>query len=213
MEVPRADRRPAPRALLAIAAGGAVATALCIAFVDEPVARALAPYEPHPAWDTGIGWLQWLTGIRSWRLSPSAPLALVMVIAAVVPRWRGAAPAWMLVAGTHLVARLLTGYLKEWTGQLRPTEWLARGGDVWGRDGGFAFPSGDVTLMVGIALPVLLLWPRNRPVVAAMVAVIAFTTVARVATNAHFVGDVTGSLTLVALVAWVLGALARPFRR
>jgi membrane-associated phospholipid phosphatase len=213
VEVPRADRRPASRALLAVAAAGAIATALCIALIDEPFARWNAQWEPNPVWDGGIAVLYWLTGIRVWPLASAVAVVVAMLVAVAVPRWRGAAPAWMLVAGTHLLVRLATRYIKVVTGQLRPTEWLEQGGGVWWRDGGIAFPSGDVTLVASLAIPVILLWPRARPLVAAMVAVIGFTTIARVATNAHFIGDVTGSITLVAVVAWAVAYLVRPFRR
>src|SRR5262249_29263674 len=73
-----------------------------------------------------------------------------------------------------LVVRLATIYLKEGTGRLRPTEWLAKSGDPWWRDAGIAFPSGDVTLVASLAIPVILLWPRARPLPAGMLAVPLF---------------------------------------
>src|SRR5262245_37515841 len=68
MEVLRAERRPAPLGLLVIAAASEVATALCIAFLDQPVARWVAQWEPHPVWDRGIAVLEWAIGLPIWKL-------------------------------------------------------------------------------------------------------------------------------------------------
>jgi len=127
-----------------------------------------------------------------------------------VPRWRGAAPAWTFLAATHLLGQLLVNYLKEWTGRLRPTEWLAHGaGDSFGWKDGFSFPSGHVGIFGSLIIPLVVLVPRAWP----LLGIVAYAMVARVAVDAHFLSDVLGALSLLCALTWVLGVLIRPIRR
>src|SRR6185436_124839 len=120
--------------------------------------------------------------------------------------WRAHAPAAIFLAGTHVFSRFATGQLKDLTGRLRPTEWLARGGDDTFFRGGAAFPSGHVALFASLALPLAILYPRTRP----LLALIAFVAVARIAVNAHFLSDVLGGAALVSLMTWAVGQGIRP---
>jgi membrane-associated phospholipid phosphatase len=205
--VPRSERSPAPHALLLAAAALAALTPLAILAVDRPVARLLARYEPSALWPEGIELLEQVIGYSLHPLVVSFTLVAAMLAAMAVPRWRAYAPAAMFLAGTHVISRFATGQLKELTGRLRPSEWLARGGggDTFFRDG-IAFPSGHVSLFAGLAIPIAVLVPRARPVLAAA----AFVAAARIAVNAHFVSDALAALALVALVAWVVGLGVRP---
>jgi membrane-associated phospholipid phosphatase len=203
--VPRSDRRPAPHGLLVAAAPMAALTAIAMLAIDRPVARLLAAYEPSDVWPRGIELLEAAIGYPLHPLTVSFAVVAATLVAMAVPRWRAYAPAAMFLAGTHVFSRFATMHLKDLTGRLRPSEWVARGGDTFFRDGG-AFPSGHVTLFAGLAIPIAILWPRARPVLAIPV----FVAVARVAVNAHFVSDVLGGGVLVALVAWAVGYGVRP---
>ncbi|MGN6106773.1 MAG: phosphatase PAP2 family protein [Kofleriaceae bacterium] len=207
------DRRPASAGWLIAAGACAVVAAISIAALDRPIARWLSGYEPSALWDRGIDGLEWLIGL------PLAPpvgrllLAFVLVggmlATLIVPRWRAAAPAWIVLAATHVIARWATNHLKDATGRLRPHEWLDRGGgDTFGNAGGISFPSGHVALFASVAIPVAMLWPRTRPVLA----IVAFAAAARIAVNAHFVSDALAAVTLVAAIAWALAYAVRPMR-
>jgi membrane-associated phospholipid phosphatase len=200
------QRRPAPHGLLVAAAVMAATTPLAILAIDRPVARLLGAYEPSELWSRGVEVLEWAIGYPLHPLTVSFALVAVMLALMAVPRWRAYAPAAMFLAGTHMFVRFATGHLKDLTGRLRPSEWLARGGDdTFFRDG-VAFPSGHVTLFAGLAIPIAVLWPRARPVLAIAV----FAAAARIAVNAHFVSDALSGGALVALVAWAVGRGAKP---
>jgi len=204
--VPRSERSPAPKALLIAAAALAALAALAIPTIDPPVARLLAGYEPSPLWASGVGILEWVIGYPLHPLAVSFVLVAATLAAMAVPRWRTLAPPAIFLAGTHVFSRYLTGQLKDLTGRLRPTEWLARGGDATFFRDGVAFPSGHVALFAGLAIPIAILLPRARPVLAAVV----FIAAARVAVNAHFVSDTLAAAALVALIAWAVGLGVRP---
>jgi membrane-associated phospholipid phosphatase len=194
-----------PRTSLYLAAITAALSAVCIVAIDRPLAAVIGAYEPLAFWDKGIDTLEWGLGLPFFRLF--APVVLVggMVTVLAVRRWRPHAHAWMIVAGTHLICRFLTPHLKDVTGRLRPNEWLKQGGDTFFRDGGISFPSGHVALFASILVPLAIVAPRTRPVLA----IVVFVAIARIAVNAHFVGDTLSAVTLVALVAWALAALLR----
>ena len=203
------ERRPASHVLLGVAAAGAASTALCIVAIDRPVARTLAAYEPSALWDRAVEILEWTLALPVWRFASSVALVVGMVVVMSVPRWRHHAQAWMVVAGTHVISRFLTGELKDATGRIRPPAWLAHGGDgeTFWRDG-VAFPSGHVVLFASIVIPLAVVAPRTRP----LLAIAAYMMAARVAVNAHWVSDAVGAITLVVLVTWALALAVRPFR-
>ena len=203
------ERRPASHALLVVAAASAALTALCIVAIDRPVARALAAYEPSALWERAVEVLEWTLALPVWRFASSVGLVVGMLVVMSVPRWRQYAPAWIVVAGTHVISRFATGELKDATGRVRPPQWLAEGGggETFWRDGA-AFPSGHVALFASIVIPLAVVAPRTRP----LLVIAAFMMAARVAVNAHWVSDTLGAITLVALVTWVLALAVRPFR-
>lgn len=175
--------------------------ALVAAFaIDRPVARWIAPWEPSPIWDRGVELAEWMIGLPLWRFGATAVVIGGMVAAVLVPRWRGAAHTWMLIAGTHVFARFAMITLKDATGRLRPSEW--DGGATFGRDG-LSFPSGHVVLFASLIVPIVMRWPRAR----GLLAIVAFVMAARVAVGAHFVSDVVAGLLLVVLIAAALQAL------
>lgn len=215
MEVPRGDRLPAPRALLIAAAISAGVSALAILVLDQPLARHLGGYRALDAWNTGLDLLEWTIGLPVFPWISGIVLALGMIVTTVVPRLRGQAPAWTWLAAIHILTRMATLELKEATGRLRPYEWLAKGGDVetFGWPGAHSFPSGHVTLFASIAIPLAILVRQRYPRAGLLLFVpAAFPVFARVVQNAHFVSDVTASITLICLVAWLIGWLVRPLR-
>ena len=205
---PRSDRQPAPRSLLAVAVVTAVVAALLIATLDQPVARWIGRYEPSPLWDRAIDLLEYLLLLPLHKLALPFVLVGGMIVVVCVKPWRVHAPAWMFVAGTHMLSRLTTNWIKDATGRLRPSEWLHRGApdETFGWEAGVSFPSGHVTLFASVLLPLAVLYPRTRPALA----IVAFAMVARVAVNAHFLSDTVGGLTLVAAVTWAVAGLVRP---
>lgn len=191
-------------ALVWVAAITAALSAVCIAAIDRPLARLIGEYEPFAFWDKTVEALEWTLGLPVFRLFAPVVLVTGMVIVLAVPHWRPRAPAWMIVAGTHVICRFLTTHLKDATGRLRPPEWLKQGGDTFFRDG-IAFPSGHVVVFASILVPLAIVAPRTRP----LLAIVAFVALARIAVNAHWVSDTLAAVTLVALVTWTLAALLR----
>jgi membrane-associated phospholipid phosphatase len=210
VELPRIARHPAPPWLLWSAGASAVLTLVCILFVDQPVARAVAEYEAAPLWGEGLDVLEWVIGLPVFRWLSGVVLVLGMIVTVAVPRLRLYAPAWMLLAATHVIAQVATRYVKEWTGRLRPLEWLKQGGtDTFLWENGVSFPSGHVTIFASLVIPFVALFPRWWP----LLGVAVFAMVARVVMSAHFLSDVFGAITLVTLVTWACGWAIRPHRR
>lgn len=215
MEVPRGDRLPAPRSLLVAAAISAAITVLAILVLDQPLARLLGGYQALDFWNTGLDVLEWAIGLPIFSWISGIVLVLGMIVTSAVPRLRGQAPAWTWIAAIHILTRIATLELKMATGRLRPYEWLAKGGDVetFGWVKAYSFPSGHVTLFASIAIPLAIVVRQRYPRLGtALLIPAAFPVVARVVQNAHFVSDVTAAITLICLVAWLLGWLVRPLR-
>lgn len=195
------------RTLLVTAAVCAVLTALCIVTIDEPFARWIATRETYPAfWNNAISYLEYPLGIEPYKWTGVDVLVGASLVTLIVPRLRRHAHIWLFLALSHLLGRNLMFWGKVLTGRLRPSEWLARGGHTFWRDDGYSFPSGHVILFAGIVLPIVLAYPKARP----LLAIVAFAMVARVAVNAHFLSDVLGGLAVSAAVTWLC---ARALRR
>ncbi|MDB4961480.1 MAG: hypothetical protein JWP01_1479 [Myxococcales bacterium] len=213
MEVSRSDRLPAPRSLLYAAAITAAIAGLAILTFDQPVARAISGYRPLGFWDSALDIMEWAIGLPIFSWALGIVLVLGMIVTSAVPRWRGQAPWWMLIAATHILSRLATLEIKVATGRLRPYEWLARGtpDDTFLWERGFSFPSGHVTLFASVLIPLAVVVGRKRPVLGALVLLpVGFSMSARVVANAHFVSDVFAGVTLCCLITWVCGWIIRP---
>lgn len=190
----------------------AVVTAIAALTIDKPLARLIDRYQPLALWDRGIDLLEWVILLPLWKFALPVGLVLGMVATATVAAWRGAAPAWMFVAGVHLASRLTVNWIKDATGRFRPTQWLASGWeDSFGWVSGISFPSGHVVLFASLAFPIAILWPR-RWVIAAAATTVGFVATARIAVNAHFVSDALGAITLAAWWTWLIGGAVRPLR-
>jgi membrane-associated phospholipid phosphatase len=202
---PRLRNGPSRGEIIAVASA-LVLTAVCILAVDRPLARVLSGYEQSGFWNTSVELLEWTLGLPFFKLFAPVVLVVAMVVAMAMPRFRAAAPPLMVIAGTHLICRFLTNRIKDATGRLRPSEWLARGGDETFFRDGIAFPSGHVVLFASILIPLAIVYPRTRP----LLAIVAFVSLARILVNAHYVSDALGSITLAGLAALALAALVRP---
>jgi membrane-associated phospholipid phosphatase len=202
------------RGLLRAAAIACAIMLAAIVVVDRPLARFIAGHETgEPTWSNVLGYVEYAIGITPWPWTGVTLLVAGVVITRVMPRWRYQTPAWMFVALVHLLSRNLTMWIKALTGRIRPGAWLAHPGDTFLRVDGWtdlglpSFPSGHVTLVASLAVPIAVLEPRLRwP----MFVVIAFVMAARVAANAHFVGDVVGGVALVCAVSWLCARVVKP---
>ena len=186
-----------PSWLLRLAVASAVMCALGIVWFDMPVARYVATHDTHPtAWSNALVTLEYASGFEPWRWVGTTILVLGVIVSRAIPRWHGAAKAWLFVTLTHFVASNAMIWGKHITGRVRPSEWHY--GTSWWQHGG-AFPSGHIALIGSIALPLAILYPRTRNW---MFLVIAFTGCARVMASAHWTSDVFGGIVLVALSTW-----------
>src|SRR3954467_993064 len=113
VETPWSTRRPPSHSLLiAIAIAGAM-TLLAMLLVDAPIARAIHEYQPASIWNDALTVCEWAILLPLHPLVLPVTLVVGMLATMIVPRWRGAAPAWMLVAGVHLITRLTTNWIKD----------------------------------------------------------------------------------------------------
>jgi membrane-associated phospholipid phosphatase len=180
--------------------GLALATIICIALVDAPVAQWVAAHDTHPAaWGSVLHVLEYAIGIAPWEWI--GVVVLVTGSLAAIAWRRGAVP-WVAVTISHLLAVNLTMWLKLGFGRLRPHQW--HGGATWFHHG-FSFPSGHITLFASIVLPIVLLYPRLRP----LLAILVYVGCARVMVSAHFVSDVVGGCALCCAIAALAVWLAR----
>jgi len=195
-----------PRRLGASAAVLAVLAALCIAFVDVRIARAVAglPAEVHRFFRSGTNVFDVLSG----KEFADSALGLTLIVLALAAWSRRAArphaKVLFLVALSNLLSHLVAGVLKPQFGRLRPfqieeLDWVDRF-----FAGGGSFPSGHTAYYFGFCLPLAWALPRWRvPVLLPA----CFVAVSRVLVNDHFVGDVLGSLAITAAVCAVLIAV------
>lgn len=207
-EVPYRERAPAPIWLLWLAAASAVLAGISIVAIDQPFARWMAQWQPAKAFDDVLTSLEWAIGLPVLPWFTAIVLVVAMLVTVAAPRLRHEAPAWMFVAAVHLTSRIAMVELKEATGRLRPLEWLKRGApdETFGWVKGIAFPSGHVVLFASLVIPAIALAPRAWPAAA----IVVFVCAARVTASAHYLSDVLGGVSLVALVAWALGFVIRP---
>jgi membrane-associated phospholipid phosphatase len=191
--------------LLAIAASCAVLSAICILAIDEPLARWVDGHVMHDAaWNRGLDPIEIAIGIEPWRWLGVAVLVTTSIAALLW--YRPIAPALLVITSTHLLATNLMMWGKLVAGRLRPIEWIAAGGGPTFWQHGQSFPSGHVTLVGSLVVPIVVVWPRRAwP----LLAVVAYAMLARIAVNAHFVSDTFAALALVAATTWLCAAVIR----
>jgi membrane-associated phospholipid phosphatase len=134
------------------------------------------------------------------------------LVAFSIRRWRGMARLLLFVGVTHLATRLTAGVLKNVFLRVRPDDALATGQwqDHFFVDGGGAFPSGHAAHFWALFFASAVAFPRLRtPAVAVAICV----SLARVAVNDHYVGDVLASISIAAFVAALCALLILPQSR
>src|SRR5262245_18873480 len=195
------------RSLWIGAAVSAALTALCIVTIDQPLARWLATRETYPdVWNQAIAVLEYPLGIEPWKWTGICVLGAASLATLLVARLRPYAAVILIVTLTHLFARNASLWVKTLTGRYRPSQWIEHGGgSTFWHDGAFSFPSGHVLLFGSVLIPIALLYPRARP----LLALVAFVMTARVAVNAHFVSDVIAGLAVVIAVTWLSARMVR----
>lgn len=192
------------RWLLRLAAVSAVACAVAIAWIDRPLAAWIATRDTAPAaWNTALSFFEYAIGIEPWRWLGTLVLVGGTFATRAVPRWHHAAKPWLFVTLSHVISVNVMMWGKFATGRLRPHEWNHRA-EWWLRGG--AFPSGHITLVGSLIVPLAVLFPRARLPTAIF---LAFVACARIAVGAHWASDVFGGLALVAIVTWACAVIVR----
>ena len=198
-----------PRQLLLAALIALALTLLSIFLIDGAVARAVGVPSPGVARVVRgfTGATEIVSGMTLSKFALGFALIAAGIVAYFVKGWRAASAPLLYVGVTHFIARLVAGVLKNVFGRLRPLE--AHGADSWFVGGG-AMPSGHAIHWWALFFPLALLFPRWRWPLLLMPVLIS---IARVAVNDHYVGDVMASAFLAALTAWALSRFARaPYR-
>jgi len=175
--------------------GLSVATAVAIAWIDQPLARWIATFVPPRIAGTAIQVLEYAAWIEPWKWAWH-----IALVGATLAALRFAPAHFRRVAYIALVALLsrnLMGWIKSATGRVRPLEW--HGGPTF-FEHGISFPSGHVVLFAGLAVPIALAYPRAWPVLI----VVPIAMLARLAVDAHFLSDVLGGLALVVACCYAL---------
>lgn len=196
------------KALLYTAAIAGVLAALCIVTIDQPFARWMATRETYPDfWNTTIHYLEYLVGLEPDKWVGVYVTVAGALVTLVVGPLRKYAHLWSLLALSHLLGRNMLVWLKPPFGRYRPTEWLKHGApsDTFFHKAAYSFPSGHVILFASVIFPIVLAYPKARP----LLVVVLFAMCARVAVNAHFLGDVFGGLAFTAAGTWACAQLVR----
>ena len=135
---------------------------------------------------------------------------LVLIVTGATSRWVSRRPflaeALFFVGLSHVTGRFLVDILKPLFSRLRPFETIVNGAwrDVWFTGVGNSFPSGHAVHFWSLFFPLMVLFPRQTIPLAILP---VFMSVARVAVNAHYVGDVLASAAVAALVTWAYAAI------
>ena len=196
------------RFLLLSAAASAVLAVLCIVAVDGRLAVALSSLSPG---DKGPfnSFVRLCEVVFAFRISPY--LYGVLIVAAglltkLSPAARRFSRPLLFVGLTHLTARFLVGILKPPFSRLRPFEALAAGDwhDQWFAPIGNSFPSGHAVHVWSLFFPLAVLFPQYR---LAMFVLPVLVSIARVAVNDHYLGDVLTSCAVAALLTLWFGAV------
>lgn len=191
--------------LLVLAGVSAMVTIVSVLFFDQPLAEWMqsAGVERLALFDYGTSWLDTATGKEVSKFLLGFLLLGIGLLLSVLHRTRLHGFRTLYVGAIQLLSTLIAGVSKNLFGRLRPYELLQS--DTWNTAwyaGGSAFPSGHTAFYFGLFLPLAYLFPTWRwP----LLIVPVFIGLARINANDHFVSDVTASIALVALLAW-LGA-------
>lgn len=193
---------------LAIAMG--LAAAVSIAFVDEPLARAIegTALEDNPILQGGTWLLDWITGKEIWRHLIAVLLAVPGLGLMAVPKHRRLGAMLAFVGITNGLASLVVALAKPLLGRVRPDEVFDHGADPGWFVGGSSFPSGHTAFYFGLCLPLAWLFPRWR---AAWLAIALLIGLARIDANEHYLADVCTSIALACVLTLLVARSLRPW--
>jgi len=172
-----------------------IGIAVCIAYVDRPVALFFHTIDPGIA--AGARVVTRL-GVSTYYLVGTAAAALALWIwaraasdSAQTARLRAFAAVPLFLFLAIAASGLITDLLKVVFGRARPKLLFANetfGFDWWGTKADFwSFPSGHATTVVAIAAALYCLWPRFLPLYVGFAILISLS---RAVLGAHYVSDV-----------------------
>jgi membrane-associated phospholipid phosphatase len=200
--------RPRVVGLPVVGAAAVVVTAASILWLDQPIANGIDSYGAglRPLWHWIVTIAEYASGLVLWKWLAGAVLLAVAVTCAIVPRWRGSAKIWLFAATVHILCRFSAGMLKKVFERLRPFQWIEenRPESTFFYDGASSFPSGHTAHFLSLVLPLVIVKPR---VGVPLLVVPLLVGIARIGTNDHFVGDVTGAIGWTVVVTWLLSLL------
>lgn len=193
--------------LLWLAAFGVVGCIVSMLWIDYPLTVWVRTHDTHPRWwSFALGFFEYATGIEPWRWTGTLVLATGTIVTWYTPRWHRFAKTWLFVTLSHFITVNLMMWCKQFTGRVRPHDWHV--GSAWRQHGG-SFPSGHITLIGSLIVPLAIIYPRARiPVLIFLV----FVGCARIAMAAHWASDVFGGIALVAFVTWLCAEIVHPLR-
>lgn len=196
------------RQLLIVAFAAAVLALVAIVFVDRPAARALQHSAPQSRAVAGPV----MNGIElafGFPLSKFLTGAVILIVAgALFPFARHRSTAWLLtlLGAAQLTTRLVAGMVKNVFLRPRPFEMLAgTAPDFF--TAGSSFPSGHAAHFWPLFFVAAVAFPRWR-VPALLLAL--FVSISRVLVNDHYIGDVTASASLAAMITYGFARLCLP---
>jgi membrane-associated phospholipid phosphatase len=193
-----------PRRLLVAAAALALATAAIVAFVDVPLSRACARVAPDviTAITGGLRVVEAITLLDLGRFALGLGLAGLGLLALL---WRVAVGRALIYIGvSHSLTWVVVGWLKTAFGRHRPSE--IPFDPSFFQPGGVSFPSGHGAHVFPLFFTLLAVWPLGAWT---FLPIALYVGAARVVPNKHFLGDVTGTMVVAAVIAAALWPIYR----
>ena len=172
-------------------------TLLAIFLIDVPAAASIAPSarSTESAIHSTMTAIELVFGFPISKFATGAAIVLAGFVLFPFVKYRRTAWLLLFVGVTHFMTRLIAGVLKNVFLRKRPYE----GSAEFFVDGGSAFPSGHAAHFWALFFALAIAFPRLR-IPALVLAVLV--SVARVAVNDHYVGDVLASAAISAFVAY-----------
>jgi membrane-associated phospholipid phosphatase len=172
-------------------------TLLAIFLIDAPVAASIAPSaaSTERAIHSPMTAIEIAFGFRISKFALGGAIVLAGLVLFPFVRYRRIAWLLLFVGVTHFITRLIAGVLKNVFLRKRPFE----GSAEFFVDGGSAFPSGHAAHFWALFFALAIAFPRLR-IPALILAVLV--SLARVAVNDHYVGDVLASGAISAFVVY-----------
>jgi hypothetical protein len=208
------------KALLRVAGVFALLTAVAILAIDKPVARALENAPVARAAGQVLVYVDYvaLFWLHKWGSAYviAGAAGVAAAISLFVPRWRPHAfrvlARLVAIVAMHICIRLLVTEIKLATGRLRPVSWIGQGSPnatfLYAGSSAVGFPSGHVTQFASVLMPALLMWNTKSRVLRCLAITVPLAVgLVRILQNAHFVSDVTGAISVCAVLSVIFSSL------